>query len=179
MPRAPRFQLMMTPSVVTPMIASRETSTMPCKLESSSFTPVSCSRLHFHAIHTRALATIWAREKVTTNSVRADPNKPGARRQIARTVGITKTGMGHSLRLKRGIELSLFKNMLDIGGSCHVGIFEVQKRARVTGVARPARPGKATVVPSFSQENRGSCVCDAGQFNGAGGHFDRDAVNLA
>src|SRR5688500_16260864 len=108
MPRAPRFQLMIVPSVVTPVMASRETSTMSCNVESSSLTPVSCSSVPLQVFHTAALAAIWITNSGTMNF---QLNSAGAKKQITSTVGITIIGRGHNLRVTWEMDESLLESI--------------------------------------------------------------------
>src|SRR6185369_9129397 len=104
MTRAPRFQLIITPSGVTPMIASRDTSTMLCSVESSSLTPVSCSSVPFQPIQTAALAITWTTKSMMKSGVAKEPRRLGAKMQKPSKLGMTKLGRGHNLRLMRKIE---------------------------------------------------------------------------
>src|SRR4051794_13693078 len=102
---------MITPSVVTPMIASRETSTMPCKLDSSCLTPDSCSRVPFQLFQTTTLTINWATDRMMTNCVRFDPRKLGRMKQSPMALGITNVGRGHNLWLAREMKEFRSKNI--------------------------------------------------------------------
>src|SRR5262245_47095910 len=108
MARAPVFQLIMTPSGVTPMIASRETSTIPCRYFNSPSTLSRFEHVRDQSLQRIAVSAICEITSKVKSTVHEEPIKVGCPAQRKIAIGIIAGGNTHAVRLIWESEGSLY-----------------------------------------------------------------------